>query len=148
MRNVDIIHQTYEDFSRGDIPQVLGAFSPDIEWVEAAGFVYAGTYVGAEAIVQKVFVRMGTEWDFYRVEPEAVIGEGDQVAALGWYTGRYKATGLEFHARFVHWWTVVNGRITRFEQIVDSVKVAEAIGPPLSPNPDANGHRSEDLLTT
>jgi ketosteroid isomerase-like protein len=70
------------------------------------------------------------------------------VPAPGWYTGRYQATGLEFRARFVHWWTVINGKITRFEQIVDSLKVAEAIARPLSPDPDANGHRSEDLLTT
>ena len=38
-------------------------------------------------------------------------------------------TSTAFQARFVHWWTLSNGRISRFAQIVGSVKVAEVIPP-------------------
>ena len=51
----------------------------------------------------------------------------DQVAALGWLSGKYKATGVTFRARFVHWWTMADGRATRFEAIEDTAKMAEAV---------------------
>ena len=72
-------------------------------------------------------IGVDTEWDSYLVEPDTFICEGDQVAALGWVSGKYKATGIAFQARFVHWWTMTDGRATRFEAIEDTVKIAEAV---------------------
>lgn len=83
--------------------------------------------MGADAIVANVFMRLGTEWDGYKAEPELVISDGDQVAARGWYSGTNKQTGKPFRARFVHWYTVTNGKIARFEQVVDSSKVNECL---------------------
>lgn len=105
----------------------MAAFADDIKWTEAAGFIYAGTYVGADAIVQNVFMRMATEWDSFQVKPESLIGEGDQVAALGWYEATYKETGRSFVARFVHWWKVTDGKIASFEQVVDSAMTQSAV---------------------
>ena len=127
MSNTDIISKAYAAFASGDVPQVLAVLDDGIEWTEAAGFPYAGTYVGADAIVQNVFMRLGTEWDQYQVKPDLLIAEGDQVAALGWYSGTYKKTGRAFKARFVHWWKLADGRVTSFEQVVDSAKVNEAL---------------------
>jgi len=127
--NTDIIRGAYAAFASGDIPQVLSIFNDDIEWIEAAGYIYAGTYTGAEAIVQNVFTRLGSEWDGFLVEPDTFISEGDQVAALGWLSGTYKATDIAMRARYVHWFTMADGRVSRFESILDSVKVAEAVLP-------------------
>jgi len=127
MSNVDVVNRVYTGFAAGDIGAVVATFADDIEWTEAAGFPYAGTYVGPDAIVANVFRRLGTEWDGYTAEPDLVIGDGDQVAARGWYWGTYKQTGKPFRARFVHWWTVTDGKIVRFEQVVDSSKVNEAL---------------------
>jgi len=127
MTNVDIISSAYAAFANGDVPAVLATFADDITWTEAAGFIYAGTYVGGEAIVQNVFMRMATEWDSYQVKPESLIGEGDLVAALGWYEATYKETGRSFRARFVHWWKLTDDKITSFEQIVDSAVTQSAV---------------------
>jgi uncharacterized protein len=127
MSNVDVVNRVYAGFAAGDIKAVVATFADDIEWTEAAGFPYAGTFVGADAIVANVFMRLGTEWDGYKAEPDLVIGDGDQVAASGWYSGTYKQTGKAFRARFVHWYTVTDGKIARFEQVVDSSKVNEAL---------------------
>ena len=35
MSNVQMMRDLYEAFGRGDIPTVLGAMDPDIEWREA-----------------------------------------------------------------------------------------------------------------
>lgn len=127
--NSNIIRGAYAAFASGDIPQVLATCNDDIVWVEAAGYIYGGTYTGAEAIVQNVFTRLGSEWNEFLVEPDTLLSEGDQVAALGWFSGTYKATDIAFRARFVHWFTMADGRVSRFESIPDSVKVAEAVSP-------------------
>jgi len=127
MSNVDVVNRVYAGFAAGDIGAVTATFADDIEWTEAAGFPYAGTYVGAEAIVANVFMRLGTEWDGYKATPDLVIGEGEEVMARGWYSGVYKQTGKPFRARFVHCYTVTDGKIARFEQVVDSSKVNEAL---------------------
>ena len=127
MSNTDVLRRAYAAFAAGDIPAVLASLHDRIEWIEPAGHLYAGTFTGADAIVQKVFIPLGTEWDSYLVEPDSFIGEGDQVAALGWVSGTYKATGIAFRARFVHWWTMTDGRATRFEAIEDTVKIDEAV---------------------
>src|SRR5262249_41588745 len=127
MSNVDVVNRVYVGFAAGDIGAVTATFADDIEWTEAAGFPYAGTYVGAEAIVKNVFLRLGTEWDGYAAAPDLVISEGNQVAARGWDSGLCKQTGTSFRARFVHWYTVTDGKIARFEQVVDGSKVNEAL---------------------
>jgi ketosteroid isomerase-like protein len=127
MSNVDVVNRVYAGFAAGDIGAVTATFADDIEWTEAAGFPYAGTFVGADAIVANVFMRLGTEWDSYKAEPDLIIGEGDQVAARGWYSGTYSQTGKPFRARFVHWYTVTGGKIARFEQVGDSSKVNDCL---------------------
>jgi uncharacterized protein len=127
MSNVDVVNRVYAGFAAGDIGAVTATFADDIEWTEADGFPYAGTYVGTDAIVANVFMRLGTEWDAYKAAPDLVISDGDQVAARGWYSGTYKQTGKPFRARFVHWYTITEGKIARFEQVVDSSKVNECL---------------------
>ncbi len=101
--------------------------APDIAWTEAEGYPYAGTFHGPQAIVDGVFVRLATEWDGYTAVPDRYVSEGDEVVALGHYSGTYKATGRSFRAPFVHAWTLRDGRIARFVQYVDTVLVQRAL---------------------
>jgi hypothetical protein len=121
------IHATYEAFTRGDIEAVLGSLDPKIEWVEAAGFPYAGTYTGPEAILSGVLARLGTEWDAFHAAPERLVCDGDTVIAVGTYSGTYTATRRSFTARFAHIWDLRDNKIIAFEQITDTAKVNEAI---------------------
>jgi ketosteroid isomerase-like protein len=83
----DVIRALYDAFARGDMAAVLGAFAPDIVWNEAEGFVYAdrNPYVGPQAVLEGVFMRLGTEWDGFNAMPEEIIGSGDSVIARGRY---------------------------------------------------------------
>ena len=125
--NVETIRGLYESFARGDVPAVLGAFSPDVEWTEAEGFPYGGTYRGPDAVLCEVFVKLGTEWDGYRVAPEEFIGEGNRVVVLGEYSGTYKQTGKSFRAPFAHVWWLQGGKIARFRQYTDTLLVQRAV---------------------
>ncbi|MCD4485775.1 nuclear transport factor 2 family protein [Chromobacterium vaccinii] len=127
--NLDIVRATYEGKSEDNGRNLLAALAPDAEWTEAAGFPYAGTYVGPQAIVENVFQRLGGEWDGYRAAVDHYYVDGDNVVAQGFYHGTYRATGKSFTASFAHVYTLKDGRIVKFEQIVDSAKVWEAMRP-------------------
>ena len=123
----DTIARLYEAFARGDVPAVLGAFAPEMRWTEAEGFPYGGTYVGADAILQGVFMRLGTEWDGYAAVPHEIIASGDTVVALGEYSGTYKATGKSFRAPFVHVWRLRGNHTISFTQYTDTAVVQRAL---------------------
>ena len=54
---VSLVKGIYAALGTGDVPAVIGAMGPAIEWNEAENFPYAdgNPYVGAEAILGGVF---------------------------------------------------------------------------------------------
>ena len=123
----EIIQAHYAASARKDLDGMLAPFAPDIEWTEMAGFPYAGTYRGVDDIRDNVFMRLGSEWTGYNATPEEILADGDHVVAFGRYTGTYNATGKPMRARFVHHWTLRDGKVIRFEQFTDTHLVREAM---------------------
>ncbi|WP_216636310.1 nuclear transport factor 2 family protein [Shewanella baltica] len=126
--NLALVKSTYEGSSSAENAKNLQhALASDARWTEAAGFPYAGTYVGFSAIATKVFARLETEWDNYRVDIEDYVAQGDKVFAFGTYSGTYVKTGKYFSARVAHLWKIHSGKIVSFEQFVDSYTVVNAM---------------------
>jgi len=125
--NKDIIRGTYEASPAEKGQRLQAALAPDASWTEAAGFPYAGTYVGFEAIAAGVFKRLATEWIDYRAEAHTYLEDGDRVAAFGVYSGTYRATGKAMTATFAHLYTLKDGQIVSMEQVVDSAMVTPAL---------------------
>ena len=124
--NLELIRATYEGKSEDNGRNLLAALAPDATWTEAEGFPYAGTYVGAEAIIAGVFHRLGTEWIGYKAEVYTFMEDGDKVAAFGVYSGTFVATGKAMTAPFAHLYTLKDGKIITMHQYVDTVLVARA----------------------
>jgi ketosteroid isomerase-like protein len=129
MSNLNSVRTVYDAFAKGDIPTVLGFLSPDIEWTEAEGFPYGGTYVGPKAVLEGVFLRLSSEWEGFAAVPDEFIDGGDSVVAQGKYSGTYKSTGRSFQANFAHVWKVADGKAVRFVQYVDTLLVQQALQP-------------------
>ncbi|MCT7945468.1 nuclear transport factor 2 family protein [Shewanella septentrionalis] len=126
--NLALVKSTYEGSSSAENAKNLQhALASDARWTEAAGFPYAGTYVGFSAIATKVFARLETEWDNYRVDIEDYVAQGDKVFAFGTYSGTYVKTGKYFSARVAHLWKIHSGKIVSFEQFVDSHTVVNTM---------------------
>lgn len=127
--NVETIRGIYESFGRGDITQVLGQMEQGIEWNEAENFIYAdrNPYVGPQAILEGVFMRLGTEWEDFKVTPEEWLDAGHRVVVLGTYSGAHRTTGKKVRAQFAHVWGVREGRVVRFQQYTDTKQFAEAV---------------------
>ena len=120
MDSTAIIAEQYAATARGDVPGMLRALAPDIRWTEAAGSLYAGTFVGPEAVLANVFGPIAEQWDGFAAEVESLLDAGDHVVALGYYSGTHRRTGRRFRARMVHIWRVADGLAVEFEQVVDS----------------------------
>ena len=127
MTNLEIIKSTYEGKTSEENGKNLTKYVADnISWTEAKGFPYAGTYIGLESVTKNVFSRLGSEWVDYKFTPEDYVANDDKVVAYGTYTGVYKLTGKSLVARVAHVWKLKDGKITSFEQFVDSKMVADA----------------------
>ena len=127
MTNKEIIQGLYDSFAAGDIAAVTAAFADDISWTEADGFPLAGTYVGPQAVVEGVFMRLGDFSDNWGVAIDRLVADGDVVVADGKYTWNHKESGEPCEARMAHIWTLADGKATSFLQHVDSAKVRELI---------------------
>jgi len=128
MTNLEIIKSTYEGKTSEENGRNLANYvSENISWTEAAGFPYAGTYIGLDNIAKGVFNRLADEWIDYKFVPENYVADGNTVVAYGTYKGTYKITNQYFEARAAHIWKLENGKIISFEQFVDSQTVNNAM---------------------
>lgn len=126
-RELDAVEGVYEAFGRGDVPAVLGAMAEDVEWNEAEGLPYGGTYHGPQAVLENVFGPILEDVDRFTVSPQRYVSDGDTVISLGRYTGTGKATGRALDVPFAHVWEVRDGMVARFTQHVDTAKFVEAV---------------------
>lgn len=125
--NKEIVQGLYRRFAGGDVPAVIAAFDDDIEWIEADGFPLAGTYVGPQAVVENVFMRLSEFSDNWAVVVDRFIAEEDTVVADGRYTWNHKESGEPCEVRMAHIWKFTNGKVASFLQHVDTARVRQLI---------------------
>ena len=130
MDNVNFLRNLYDAFGHGDIPSVLGAMSSDIRWHQAEGNPYMPSgeaWVGPDAVLNNLFLRLGAEWDEFSVHPKSFRGAGDSVIVEARYSGTYKATGKSMDTQACHIWDVKDGKVTKFQQYVDTAKLRDVM---------------------
>jgi len=126
MDNVKLLKNLYDAFGRGDIPAVLGAMSANIKWYQAENNPYMPSgeaWVGPDAVLKNLFMRIGAEWDGFTVHPRSFHDAGNSVIVEGRYSGTYKATGKSMDAQVCHVWDAKDGKLTRFQQYVDTAQL-------------------------
>lgn len=131
MSGVKIVSDVYEAFGRGDIPAVLGAMDPEIHWHEAEGNPYMPSgepFVGPNAVLEELFMKLGEDWDGFAVHPHTFHDAGDVVVVEGRYSGRNNATGKALDAQVCHLFTLKDGKITKFQQYVNTAEIQEVMG--------------------
>jgi len=128
-QNVDLVRGMYDAFASGDVPAVLASFDPEIVWNEAENFPYAdgNPYVGPQAVVDGVFARLGSEWEYWNLDIEEILDAGDRAIAVGRYHAKNKETGKVINAQFTHFWTIRDGKATRFQQYADTAQASKAV---------------------
>jgi len=131
MSNATFLRGLYEAFGRGDVPTVLGAMNPDMEWREAEGHPFQPSgeaFRGPDAILKNVLMRLGADFDGFAVHPKHFHDAGDTVVVEGRYTGTHKSTGKKLDAQVCHVWRVRNGKLASFQQYTDTAQWQAAFG--------------------
>lgn len=128
INNVDLVKSAYAAFAVGDVAKVLGAMHPAIQWTETAGFKYGGIYRSPEAVLQNVFAKIPGDFESFSIDVERLIDAGNVVIMQGHYVGKGKATGKSVRAAATHILELVDGKIVRFDQYVDSATINPIIG--------------------
>lgn len=125
--NIEMVQRLYADFGRGDIPSILAALDPKVEWINAGSNIitYAGTRHGS-AQAREFFATLDASVEVRTFEPREYIAQGDRVVALGRWTSRVKATGREYASDWAMAWTIRNGRVTAFRSYEDTEAMAAA----------------------
>jgi ketosteroid isomerase-like protein len=129
--NVKLIQELYDAFGQGDVASVLGAMDPQIQWREAEGNPYelsGKAWVGPDAILENLFMKIGSEWDGFTVHPKDYYDAGETVVVEGRYTGTFKGSGKSADAQFCHIFKIKDGKVTSFQQFVDTAQMQDVMG--------------------
>ena len=122
----DVVRRQYLASAAGDLEALRATLAPDVEWTEMAGFPLAGTYRTPEGVTSGVMEILGRDWTDWTAHDDSYVVDGENVVVLARYTATNKATGKAMNVRVAHHFVVRGGLIVRFEQFVDTAKVAEA----------------------
>ena len=124
-QDVNTMRTAYAAFNRGDVPAVLEAFDPQIEWYEpGGGRAPRGTFSGAESVARDVFAAVPENFDEFEAQPDAVIDAGEHLVVVGTFRGRSKA-GRQMQARYAHVWRMRDGKAVSFQNHVEAGPWAE-----------------------
>jgi uncharacterized protein len=126
-QNIQIVQKVYLAFSKRDIPAILTALSPDVEWSEPSNpFNPAGgKRRGHFGFLEWAQIGNQSE-DILILEPRQFLAQDNTVAVVGYMKCRAKSTGKVYESDFVHLVTIKNGQITRFQEFFDTYIAGEA----------------------
>ena len=138
-----VVEKLYRAFDAGDLKTVTGLIAADAAW----------TYFGPENILPFAGTFHGPEGvgEFFRIVNEALaepragrreyLVSDNRVIVPGWEESTVKSTGARYRVDNVHLFTVQDGKITKFEEFINSSDVVEGFLP-------ADPARGEALFTT
>jgi len=127
--HVQSVQNIFAAFGQGNIPAVLQALAPDVEWVVSGpqAVAFSGTRRGRDQVVQ-FFAALGQTVDIQAFEPKEFIAQGDVVVVVGMERLRFKATGKMAENHWVMVFTFRDGQVARFREYDDTHALAAAAG--------------------
>jgi ketosteroid isomerase-like protein len=121
---ISVVRRFYD--SKGDPAVTAEVMAPDIVWDITPGFPGGGVYHGLDSVVNDFFGPLFGRCDTFHAVGEEFYGDGEHVTALGHYQGTTK-TGTSVQVRFIHLWTVRDGKLARLQQAADSLVIDRAL---------------------
>jgi uncharacterized protein len=103
--------------TRADLPPESNPYRPSGE-----------PWTGLDAVLNNLFMRLGAEWDGFAVHPKTFHDAGNSVIVEVRYSGTYKAIGRSMDAQVCHVWDLEDGKLTRFQQYIDTAKICDVMG--------------------
>jgi uncharacterized protein len=123
--NVEVARGAYEAFRRGDLEGVGTFFADDVEWEAPDTLPTGGVFRGRDAVLGN-FADISNHFSEFSVDPDEYIDAGDHVVVRG--VQSTTGPGGSTTSRYLHLFTLSNGKVVRGEFIADTVKGREALG--------------------
>jgi ketosteroid isomerase-like protein len=122
-----VIESVLTAFTRGDIPSILDQIAADAAWgtTLAPDVPYHGTYHGRDGAA-RFFERIGGAPRVTASAPTKYVASGDDVVALGSWSGTAISTGKAFTSAWALTFTVSGGKIVAFQGYEDTALTAAA----------------------
>lgn len=111
-KDLGVIQSAYEAFGRGDIPTVLEAFAPDIQWHIPGRNPLAGTYKGHEEVVGFFTQLMERSGGTFSLEMDDWLASEQHVVVLVRETGQRDSKRLDVTG--AHIWRLKDGKAVDF----------------------------------
>ena len=123
-KNVQVVRELWDAYSRGDIDRVVALSDPYVVLVS----LEEGPLYGPDA-VRANYARWMEAW---REEPETtveeVIGNGDHVVVIACFRGWGRGSGFRVAERLYEVYTLRNARVLRVDEFSDRDQAFEAAG--------------------
>jgi steroid delta-isomerase-like uncharacterized protein len=126
--NIALVQNLYAAFFRGDMPAILAAMSPDIDWQSvgpADEFQFFAARKGAAGVGQ-FFQDLTASFEFTEFSPREFVASGDTVVCLGHYAMTFKKSGRKAAADWAMAFTFRDGKVSKFREHTDSAALLAA----------------------
>lgn len=119
--SLSIVKAAYEAFGRGDIPAILDLVADTVDWnmPGPSSLPYTGRRTTKEE-VKRFFAEVAELDDIQKFEPREFIDAGPHVTVLGWERFISRADGKVVETEWIHVFTVIDGKVTRWQGIYDT----------------------------
>lgn len=126
--NIKLIETIYDHFDHRRYDDIIPYFAGDMTWVAADNSPLAdqSPYHGPAAIRANVFGRIDAGFEKLTVRIDEIFGADDRVVVLGYYHGRMRGQAEDSDTQLAHIWTVRDGKAVKFQQYIDTYKIAES----------------------
>ncbi|MCG7210115.1 nuclear transport factor 2 family protein [Streptomyces arenae] len=123
--NITLVRRLYES---GMAPEVTAEIlTPDFVWDITPGFPHGGIYHGWDNVARDFFGPMRPNYESFGSVPEHYYTDDHgHVFVLGHYHAETK-TGNKADVRFIHLWTIRDGKIAGLVQAADSHVLQQAL---------------------
>jgi ketosteroid isomerase-like protein len=126
-RNVDLVREGMATWSRGELESTLKLIDPCIVWRPVTAWPGIQPEYRGHAGVRRF-------WDAFRDPWEELTLDADEIRELdehrvltrSHFRGRGRASGVTTEARLYTVWTLLNGKLIRFESFTDEEAALDA----------------------
>ena len=124
--NLEVVRRVYAAFGRGDLEGLLAMLDPQVLWRTPGppDLPTAGVRRGVAA-VREFFGLLLNTFDIQEFKPADFLAQGDKVVVLGTSREGPKGTGRIVDFRWVHVFTIRNGKIVECEEPADVSALVE-----------------------
>ena len=125
-----VIQRLYEAFGRGDMPAILDAIDPEVDWsaqIDAPGAELVPMFQngrGHDAVLR--YFGGVADLEFHMFEPRAFYVDGDVVLVELVLDFSHRTTGKRAHVDEIHRFVVREGRVVHYRPYADTAAIIEA----------------------